>query len=338
MVGFTPSKIFYEPKTLSFPLGKELYDKYNDMGIECHEIEAHHNIPEFRQAPDELFPEIKRYLIIGTRKTLKPVPNCKTSDFLMPYTSSGCSAMCLYCYLVCTFFKGSYLRVFVNRDEMIAKIKKVANQWSGEQNPVFEIGSNSDLLIENTVTGNLPWTINQFAKMTNATATLPTKFDLVDDILELDHRCHTTIRMSLNPREIVNRIELGTSRLADRMTALNKLHDAGYPTGILIAPVIMIDNWKEHYIELFKTMKETLNPEVIRQSPFEVIFMTYGAAQKTINAAAFPNAIELFEKEKMRGRGRGKYMYRNELREDGELFIRSQIATILPEANIVYVV
>ena len=34
----------------------------------------------------------KKDLIIGIRKTHKFVPNHKTSDFLVPYTSSGCTA------------------------------------------------------------------------------------------------------------------------------------------------------------------------------------------------------------------------------------------------------
>ena len=48
---------------------------------------------------------MKRNLIIGVRKTHKFVPNHKTSDFLVPYTSSGCTAMCMYCYLVCNYNK-----------------------------------------------------------------------------------------------------------------------------------------------------------------------------------------------------------------------------------------
>ena len=58
--------------------------------------------------------------------------------------------MCLYCYLVCNFNKCSYLRVFVNREEMLEKIIKTANKSDKEL--VFEIGSNSDLILENMIT------------------------------------------------------------------------------------------------------------------------------------------------------------------------------------------
>ena len=61
---------------------------------------------------------------MGIRKTHKYVENHKVSDYLVPYTSSGCMAMCMYCYLVCHYNKCAYLRVFVNRDEMLNKIIK----------------------------------------------------------------------------------------------------------------------------------------------------------------------------------------------------------------------
>ncbi len=78
--------------------------------------------------------------------------------------------------------------------------------------------------------------------------TFPTKFDMVDDILNIDHQGKVTVRMSVNPEEIINKVEFGTSRLKGRIEAINKLKEAGYKVGILIAPVIMVENWKELYL------------------------------------------------------------------------------------------
>ncbi len=69
---------------------------------------------------------MKRNLIIGIRKTHKYVENHKVSDYLVPYTSSGCTAMCLYCYLVCNYNKCAYLRLFVNREQMMDRLIKVS--------------------------------------------------------------------------------------------------------------------------------------------------------------------------------------------------------------------
>ena len=50
-----------------------------------------------RKKENKEFPKMKQNLIIGIRKTHKFVENHKTSDYLVPYTSSGCTAMCMYC-------------------------------------------------------------------------------------------------------------------------------------------------------------------------------------------------------------------------------------------------
>ena len=157
---FIPNLILYEENIEKYELGRELLNKYRPYNVEMRTIENHNNILEMRENPNKNFPKLKRNLIIGIRKTHKFVPNHKTSDFLVPYTSSGCIAMCLYCYLVCNYNKCAYLRLFVNREEMLDKIIKTSNK--SEKELTFEIGSNSDLILENTITGNLEWIINKF--------------------------------------------------------------------------------------------------------------------------------------------------------------------------------
>ena len=279
---------------------------------------------------------MKRNLIIGVRKTHKFVENHKTSDFLVPYTSSGCTAACMYCYLVCNYNKCAYLRLFVNREQMLEKIIKTANK--SEKELTFEIGSNSDLILENSITGNLVWTIENFKDVNNGLLTLPTKFDMVDPILPLDHKGKVIIRMSVNPEEIINKVEFGTSRLKGRIEAINKLKEAGYKIGILIAPVIMVDNWKQLYLELIQRLNKELSEKVKNDVFFEIIFMTYSYVHTKINEEAFPNAINLYNKDSMTGRGRGKYWYKKELREDGEEFFRVQMKKYFPNNKIEYIV
>ena len=142
------SHIYYEKDVDKYYLGKYLLEKYKDIPKTV--IKNHNNIKELREKENKDFPILKTYLIIGVRKTQNFVPNYKVSNYLVPYTSSGCGAMCLYCYLVCNFNKCSYLRLFVNREEMLDKIIKTANRSDKEL--VFEIGSNSDLILENMIT------------------------------------------------------------------------------------------------------------------------------------------------------------------------------------------
>lgn len=83
---FNPKCIYYEKEILNYPLGKELMDKYKD--VPKIEIENHNNIEEMRKKQNSEFMDMKRNIIIGVRKTHKFVENHKTSDYLVPYTSS----------------------------------------------------------------------------------------------------------------------------------------------------------------------------------------------------------------------------------------------------------
>jgi spore photoproduct lyase len=330
---FKPKAIYYEKNIEKYDLGRKLLEKYKY--VSKIEIESHNAIEEMRKRENKEFLNMKRNLIIGVRKTHKFVENHKVSDFLVPYTSSGCIAACMYCYLVCNYNKCAYLRLFVNREEMLDKIIKVSNK--AERNLTFEIGSNSDLILENTITNNLVWTIENF-KNEKGMLTFPTKFDMVDDILNLDHQGKIIIRMSVNPEEIINKVEFGTSRLKGRIAAINKLKEAGYKVGILIAPVIFVENWQNLYLDLIKRLNEELSEQVKKDVFFEVIFMTYSFVHTKINEEAFPNAINLYNKAIMTGRGRGKYWYKDEIRKEGEIFFKNQLKKYFPNNEILYIV
>lgn len=333
---FIPDAIFYEENIKNYELGKILLKKYRNQKISMRIIESHNNIEEMRKKENKEFPKLKRNLIIGIRKTHKYVENHKVSDYLVPYTSSGCTAMCMYCYLVCNYNKCSYLRLFVNREYMLEKIRKTADK--SDKNLVFEIGSNSDLILENSITGNLEWTIENFKNSKKGKITFPTKFDMVDPILDLEHNGKVIIRMSLNPEEIINKVEFGTSRLKNRIEAINKLVEAGYKVGILIAPVILVENWKELYENLLKEMMNNLSIKTKKQVFFEIIFMTYSYVHNAINHEAFPNAIELYNKDQMTGRGRGKYAYKTELKEEAKKYLLELMKKYFPNNEIKYIV
>ncbi len=333
---FLPKEIYYENAIKDYELGRELLKKYSDKNIEMHIIDNHNNIPEMRQKQNSEFGKMKHNLIIGVRKTHNFVPNHKVSDFLVPYTSSGCTAMCMYCYLVCNYNKCAYLRLFVNREMMLDKIIKTAEK--SEKDLTFEIGSNSDLILENTITNNLVWTIENFSKSNKGFLTFPTKFDMVDPILDIKGKEKVIVRVSVNPEDIIKKVEFGTSNLDGRIKAINKLKSAGYKVGILIAPIILLDNWKELYSNLVETLSDMLSDDVKKDVFFELIFMTYSYVHNAINSEAFPNAINIYDKNLMTGRGRGKYMYKPNIKQEAQGFMIDLMKKYFPNNKILYIV
>ncbi len=331
---FDPKTVYFEPDAMNYPLGKYLQKKYENKN--WIPIENHNNIPELRARDNCEFPKLKQNLIIGIRKTQKFVPNKKISDFLVPYTSSGCSAMCLYCYLVCHYNKCAYLRLFVNREQMLEKVLRTSRH--AERPLTFEIGSNSDLVLENTITGNLGWTIEQFAKEGRGFLTFPTKFAEIEPLLPLSHGGKTIARMSVNPAELIRKVELGTAPLTARIRAINLLCEAGYPVGLLIAPIMLVEGWEKLYTELLNQLADELSPQVKKTMRLECIFMTYSYVHRQINEAAFPNAVRLYDANLMTGRGPGKYWYRAPVRAKAELFFRESLKLLFPEAQLIYIV
>jgi spore photoproduct lyase len=305
------------------------------MGKPIIVVEDHNKIDELRGLPDREFIRMKRYLIIGIRKSLRLLKNERSADWIVPFTSSGCPAYCLYCYLNCTFFKNSYLRVFVNRDDIWKAVLKKHDRLDREE--VFEIGSNSDMVLEDSVTGSLQWAVERFACLKNARATFATKFAGVEPLLGLEHRGRTQVRISVNPQEIIKRVEIGTSPLAARIEAANRLFEHGYRVGVNVAPVVLLEGWQELYAAMFETLAEGLLPDLKRQLFFEVIFMTYGLANEQILSEAMPNAVNLLDRSIMRPKGRGKYCYRPEIRLTAERFIINELNRWFPEAAISYI-
>ena len=96
---FIPDAVYFEKNARDYILGNELLSLYESLNIPMFAIENHNNIDELRSKQNVDFPKLKRNLIIGVRKTHKFVPNSKTSDFLVPYTSSR-----LYCYVYVLLF------------------------------------------------------------------------------------------------------------------------------------------------------------------------------------------------------------------------------------------
>jgi len=144
--------------------------------------------------------------------------------------------------------------------------------------------------------------------------------------------------MRVNPEEIINKVEFGTSRLKGRIEAINKLAEAGYKIGILIAPVILVENWKTLYTELIERLSQELSAKAKKEAFFEIIFMTYSYVHTKINEEAFPNAINLYDKDKMTGRGRGKYGYKEKNRIEAEIYLREQMEKYFPKSKIEYIV
>lgn len=65
--------------------------------------------------------------------------------------------------------------------------------------------------------------------------------------------------------------------------------------------------------------------------------MTYSYVSDMINKEAFPKLDSLYNKDIQTGRGRGKYVYKKELKEDSEKYIASLLKKYFPNNEIKYI-
>ena len=85
-------------------------------------------------------------------------------------------------------------------------------------------------------------------------------------------------------------------------------------------------------------MADNLYYKVKQDVFFEVIFMTYSYVHRMINQDAFPKKLNLYNKEIMTGRGKGKYTYKKEIREEAKIFLQELIKKYFPNNEIKYIV
>ena len=161
---------------------------------------------------------------------------------------------------------------------------------------------------------------------------------MVDPILNLKGKEKIIVRMSLNPDHIISHVEFGTSSLIERLEAIIKLKKAGYKVGILIAPIILVDDFELLYEDLFKTIKNTIPKKYLDDIFFELIFMTYSFIHDAINKDAFPNAIKIYDREKFVSRGLGKYTYKKELKDKATHFFKKMLKKYFNGNDVIYIV
>ena len=86
-----------------------------------------------------------------------------------------------------------------------------------------------------------------FAQQKKAKLILLTKSTNVENLLDLDHQGHTIVSWSLNPTEISTAFESNLPLPGERIEAMRRCADAGYPIRAVIMPIIPIEGWRDIY-------------------------------------------------------------------------------------------
>jgi spore photoproduct lyase len=97
-----------------------------------------------------------------------------------------------------------------------------------------------------------------FAEHPTARLTLLTKSAHVDRLLDLEHRGHTTLSWSVNPPEVSAIFEENVPSIDDRLEAMRRVAERGYPVRAIMMPIIPIDGWQDAYKAFTRRLLETV--------------------------------------------------------------------------------
>jgi len=206
-----------------------------------------------------------------------------------------CPYHCAYCYLAGTrgVWFSPTVKVFVNLDEMLSKIDRIARQ--AERPTAFYLGKLQDGLALDPLTGYSrtledglaldPLTgysrtlVPFFAEHSYARLVVLTKSADVGNLLGLKPDSNVILSWSLSSESLWRQFEPETPSPTQRLIAMRRCAEAGYRTRAVIMPILPVGPWKDEYSQLVD--------ELIKIPSLERI--TLGSL------CSFPNALRLTE-------------------------------------------
>jgi spore photoproduct lyase len=212
--------------------------------------------------------DAKRVLMIGeTSSFLRYFDGCLGNVRCASYVklvpiSNGCPYYCTYCYLA--FIYRDYLpfiKMNINYGRMCDEIRDLT---TFADNPIsFNMGEMLDSLALDHVTLLMSRLVPLFARLPRGYLMLLTKSSNTDGLLSLRPNSQTVISWSLNTQPRIDRFEVGTANLEERIGAAKRCQEHGYRIRLRIDPGIVYPQWQRDYSELIRQSLAVLEPENI---------------------------------------------------------------------------
>ena len=224
-----------------------------------------------------------------TRKSMLIRPSGRSTDFISPSFGYGCLYNCSYCYM--KRHKDSGLDVATNTGDILTAINNHAfftpvdkpNQTHAEYT-TYDISCNEDFALH---AKHHQWEkIFEFFKdHPIAMGSFATKY-VNNNLLSFNPQSKIRIRFSLMPQHKSDLHEPNTSKILDRLKAIDKFIDAGYDVHVNYSPIIVYNGWLEDYKDLFNLVNTHVqNKDKVLS---ECIFLTHNFKKHTVNLGKHP--------------------------------------------------
>mgnify|MGYP003627597690 FL=1 len=226
-----------------------------------------------------------------TRKTFKIRPSGRSTDFISPSFGYGCLYNCSYCYM--KRHQPTGLSVATNTEDILTEINSHAafavvdkpNQ-THEKYTTYDISCNEDFALH---AKHHEWEkiFTFFKDHPDIMGSFATKY-VNNKLLSFNPEGKIRIRFSLMPQKMADIHEPNTSKIIDRIKAINDFIEAGYDVHINFSPVIVTDTWIKDYRELFEGVDAIVDRKYKDRVKAEVIFLTHNFKKHIVNLESNP--------------------------------------------------
>lgn len=298
---FSVRTIFHEPDIERFERAREVLARFPDA--ERVEVLSHQAIPALHGDRTRVADWVRtkqEVLVLGEKKSLAARPNGRSADFIAPSTSNGCAMACTYCYVPRRKGYANPITVFTNIEKILGYLERHVGRQGPKPEPnqcdpvdwVYDLGENGDCSVDALVSDNVRDLVDLFARLPGAKASFATK--LVNrDLLGWDPRGGTRVRFSLMPEDVAKRLDLRTSRISERIAAIDDFVEAGYEVHLNFSPVVVHEGWLEGWRELFRQVDAQVSERTRQQLACEVIFLTHDEGLHEVNLGWHPQGEDL---------------------------------------------
>ena len=317
------------------------------LGVEIVELPNDRLNFDFADAPRRAYVDAKATLavVVAPPSKRKFQPIAPSADWRVDL-AEGCPAHCSYCYLAGSLKGPPITRVYANLDEILSVLPRYMDEGTitsrsaarAHEGTTFEASCYTDPLALEHVTGSLSRMIDWFGRSETATQLrFTSKFADVAPLLALDHGGKTRMRASINPASYA-RFEGGTAPVAQRLAALRRMADAGYPVGLTIAPIMAADGWEEAYGMLLADAAALLGdtPDLT----IELITHRFTGGSKAVLDSWYPgSALDMTKAQRTTKRtkfGTEKQVYDTATMKSLRAWSTAEIARVLPRARVLY--
>ena len=341
--------VYAEPAAAASPRGRQVLARFPDA--ELVEVPSHWQIPDLHgnEGNVERWVRVKtETLVLGVKKSVSVRPNGRSADFIAPSTANGCAMACAYCYVPRRKGYANPITVFTNIDQITRAVQRhVARQGvkpePNECDPVdwvYDLGENSDCSVDALVSDNIADLVATFRELPTAKASFATKF-VNRQLLDLDPQGRTRVRFSLMPDADAKLLDVRTSRIDERIAAIDDFVAAGYEVHLNFSPVVLRDGWEADWTALLQQLDDELGDAAKAQAATEVIMLTHNEQLHEVNLGWHPQAEELLwrpelQQPKVSQNGMLNVRYRNDVKRAGVTRLQQLIAQHAPWLRVRY--